>query len=245
MRASLANVGFDDANSLFTLLDNRQGNAHEPYSAINRAIDEAQAPYVVFCHQDLVFRHGPERLLRALAAIEAVDPRWAVAGNAGRTPQQDFVFCVDDHSGSHDVGDRPGRVLTLDENFLVIRKDSGVGCSPELSGFHLYGTDLCLNAYRAGRSAYVLDYRLRHDGTTLDHAALYRLAVPFARLWRRSVGGAVLSTPSAVIVLSRVPGLYEYLVKTGLARRLLYNRDWLRRLDRLLAPWRPAWLPKD
>lgn len=243
MRASLAQVGFDETNALFTVLDNREGNAHEPYSAITRAVAEAQAPYVVFCHQDLLFQKGPDDLRAALAAVDAIDPTWAVAGNAGGTPEGDLIFCIDDHSGSHDQGVRPGKVLTLDENFLVIRRDAGVGCSPELSGFHLYGTDLCLNAYAEGHSAYVVEYRLKHASSSLDYGGMFRIAKGFERVWRRRVGGAVLQTAAMVVVLTRNPVLYAVLVYGRIARKLWGKADAIRRLNQLMRSKRPAWLP--
>ncbi len=244
MRSSLAEMGFDETNSVFTVLDNREGNAHEPYSAIGKAVREAETPYIVFCHQDLVFQKGPEELLHALRDLDERDPAWAVAGNAGGTSGCETVFCVDDHSGHLDKGPRPSRVLTLDENFLIVRRDSGIACSPEISGFHLYGTDLCLNAYRQGRSAYVIEYRLTHLSSTLDYGGLLRQAREFVKVWHPRIGGAVILTSAMVMVLTPFPPLTAALTRGAVSSRLWHRSDLLRRIDRLLGPWRPKWLPR-
>lgn len=245
MRESLAQVGFDETNSVFTVLDNRSGNAHEPYSAIGQAVREAQAPYVVFCHQDLVFGLGPAVLREALRDLDERDPTWAVAGNAGGTPNDETVFCVDDHSGRLDKGPRPSRVLTLDENLLIVRRDSGLACSTELSGFHLYGADLCLNAYRQGRSAYVIEYRLTHLSSTLDYGGLLQKAREFVKVWHPRIGGAVILTSAMVMVLTPFPPLTATLTRGVVSSRLWHRAALLRRIDVLLRPWRPKWLPKD
>ncbi len=244
MKESLHAVGFDESNSVFTTFDNRKANIYEPYSAIGQAVREAQAPYVIFCHQDLLFHQGPDELRSALEELSALDPTWAVAGNAGRAPNHEPIFFIQDHTGVQDFGTRPGKVLTLDENFLVIRRDSGLSCSTGLSGFHLYATDLCLNAYLKGLTAYVIEFRLTHLGSSLDYNGLYVQAIKFVNFWRFRVGGAVLQTPSAMLVLSPVPFLYEALVRRGKMREWQGNAHVSRKIDRLIGMLRVKWLPR-
>jgi hypothetical protein len=55
-----------------------------------------------------------------------------------------------------------GQASSLDECFLVIKRCMGVNVSDGLSGYHFYGTDLCLNAMKSGLSCYVIDYPLIH-----------------------------------------------------------------------------------
>ena len=155
------------------------------------------------------------------------------------------MFCVDDHSGSLDKGARPSRVLTLDENLLVIRRDAELACTPELSGFHLYGTDLCLNAYARGRSAYVVEYRLTHLSSTLDYGGLLRQAREFVRVWHPRIGGAVVLTSAMAMVLTPFPPLTAALTRGVVSSHLWHRSGLLRLIDRLLRPWRPKWLPKE
>jgi hypothetical protein len=66
-----------------------------------------------------------------------------------------------------------GKVNTLDECFLIIRRESGVTVSQELTGFHFYGTDLCLNAEKLGCSSYVIDFPIMHSSEGTIDADFY------------------------------------------------------------------------
>ena len=90
-------------------------------------------------------------LLSAMDNLECRDPGWAVAGNAGGSASLEVVRRITDPSGVSTDHVLPARVHSLDENFLVIRTATGIGCSPELGGFHFYGVDFCLNALERGR----------------------------------------------------------------------------------------------
>ena len=53
------------------------------------------------------------------------------------------------------MGTVPGRVETLDECFILMRRSRPVVGSYDLGGFHFYGPDLCLQAELLGGSAHV------------------------------------------------------------------------------------------
>jgi hypothetical protein len=112
---------------------------------------------------------GAPELIAALAGLDRLDPEWVVAGNAGGTSDLRLVRGLyDPHGGSTD--DRlPVRVVSLDENFLVFNRSRPPRCSPGLSGFHLYGTDVSLNASKERGAAYVIDMPLTHlSGGSMD-----------------------------------------------------------------------------
>lgn len=44
----------------------------------------------------------------------------------------------------------------------MLRRESPIGVSADIGGFHLYGADLCMQAQLAGRGAWVVDFHLRH-----------------------------------------------------------------------------------
>ena len=177
MKATFLDAGFDSISSRYTTFDNSHSNKFEPYSLINRLMVETPESYLILCHQDILLDqgHGRERLEQIVEELEQADPRWAVLGNAGCTDTFEFVVRIVDPTRWQDLDnplttDRPlthGKmppqpVHSLDENFLVLKTAAKVHASPQLSGFHLYATDLCLNARLAGHTCYVVDFNLTH-----------------------------------------------------------------------------------
>jgi hypothetical protein len=182
MRTSFEAAGFVSPLARFTI---EQG---EPYRGITR-LGKAQEPYVMLVHQDVRCEWGDtaDSLQARLAELTRVDPDWAVAGNAGRNPDvlkarlaelvdadrdqavkakakpglNPIRHISDPHGTTWSTG-LPKRVLSLDENLLILRTARRPACSAELSGWHLYGTDVVLNAALVGGSAYVIDFRLTH-----------------------------------------------------------------------------------
>jgi hypothetical protein len=164
MRESFAAHGFTADRAEYLFLDNTAGNRWDAYAGIPVLLAGARGRHVILCHQDVrLIGDGAAALAERLAALDRLAPCWAVAGNAGRTAQGGWAMRISDPHGE-DVrrGALPARVTSLDENFLVLRRDAPVGLSRDLSGFDLYGTDLCLQAALAGRSSWVIDFHLRH-----------------------------------------------------------------------------------
>ena len=145
-------AGFvDDCECL--MIDNSESNQQDAYQAIQYFLTEAQGKYLIICHQDVRLNHDTRNELdKALTELDSIDPKWAVAGNAGGASNFNQIFqrISDPHGVDQKLGPLPSRVSSLDENFLILKRSTGVSTSKELSGFHLYGTDLCLNAERLG-----------------------------------------------------------------------------------------------
>jgi len=190
MKTSFIEHGFTPDRAEFLQIDNRRGNSLDAYRGLGRLLDEARGRYVILCHQDLLLlEDGAAELEARLTALDRCDPDWAVAGNSGLTADMHHVLHISDPHGENQVrGELPQRVQSLDENFLVVRRDSGIRPSEELSGFHLYGTDLCLQARRAGRSAWVIDFHLRHLSPGRMDESFYREQANFERIWGARVG---------------------------------------------------------
>ena len=165
MRASFRQMGFDELHCRFSHFDNRSSNSHEGYGTLNYVMESTPEPYIIYCHQDILLDqgHGYDELLNIIRELDTHDSAWAVLGNAGVTEDHRLLRRLHDPFGNDCRGDaEPVKVCSLDENFLVIKTASNARCSDELKGFHLYATDLCLNATQAGRSCYVTSFYLTH-----------------------------------------------------------------------------------
>ena len=164
MKASFEAKGFAETDCEYLTIDNTQGNTADAFAAINTFLAQAQGTFMVLCHQDvLLLEHGRPELEACLAELTALDPHWALAGNAGgiRIKQMAKRF-VNGHGHLERVGPAPAHVHSLDENFIIIRTGLGVGVSYRLSGFHFYGLELCRQAEARGLSAWVIDFVLQH-----------------------------------------------------------------------------------
>jgi hypothetical protein len=161
---SFRSRGFGGGDVEFLYIDNSRGNAFDAYSGLRRLITSARGQRIILCHQDvLLIGDGRAELEARLAMLDRNHSDWALAGNAGGTEDRRLVLRISDpHGENQSTGDFPERVVSLDENFIVLKRASGVMPSRDLSGFHLYGTDLCNNARATGHSAWVIDFHVRH-----------------------------------------------------------------------------------
>ena len=229
--ASLAAAGFADCPT--DVFDNSADNAHDPYATITRVVSTTAQPHVLFCHQDVRFDRGDghAQLAAKVADLTARFPAWAVAGNAGVDAAGEHVVRITDPHGTFAAGGLPRAVVSLDENFLIVRTAVGVACSPDLSGFHLYGTDLCLNAAIRGRTAHVIDFHLTHlSGGDPTSDAFAEAERRFTARWNpKLAAGLVRTTTWRDLAMGRWP-----LVRRLLGRRRVANL--VRRHGRAVVP---------
>lgn len=165
---SAKKAGFDGDDVEFLYFDNQQSNHFDGYSGINRALQEAQGEYLIFCHQDILFHDDKRTVLdKCLAELEVLDGAWAVAGNAGKDSNSRLKVRITDPTMQNEhIGELPAQVMSLDENFMVLnRKHRFAMSSQVLSGFHLYALDLCQNAYALGLACYVINFHLLHKSS--------------------------------------------------------------------------------
>ena len=112
--------GFSTDSCEFLFLNNTVGNALSAFKGLNRLMQEARGEYIILCHQDIRFTDDDADALRLrLAALSALDPNWAVAGNAGGVaPGQLAIRITDPHGKGTCKGNYPVRVQSVDENFI-------------------------------------------------------------------------------------------------------------------------------
>ncbi len=207
MRNSLRRAGFDGPDCEFLYLDNSQSNNFDAYTGCNLFLGVARGRYIVLCHQDILLEFdGRHKLDAILADLDRLDPDWALCGNSGGVgPGQLAIRISDPHGENQRYGPVPARVLSLDENFIVVRRQANLGLSRDLSGFHLYGADLCLNADIRGFSAYVVDFHLRHLSPGNRDASLAAARTAFINKYSRRFRSRWMQTPCELFYLSGNP----------------------------------------
>jgi hypothetical protein len=128
--------------------------------AYNAAIDAAKTDLLVFAHQDVYLPEGWERAaFEGIKLLSKTDPDWGVLGVWGVSPSGGRAGFVYDGGWRRTLGgpfSGGQQVDTLDELLLIVRKSSGLRFDPQLRGFHMYGTDICLEARRQGRKCYAI-----------------------------------------------------------------------------------------
>jgi hypothetical protein len=196
MLSSFRAHGFSEPSCEFLFIDNSVANAATAYDGLNRMIDTARGRYVILCHQDVrLIADGRADLDRRLAELETRDPDWAVAGNAGGVgPGRLAMRISDPHGDNRKIGDLPERALSLDENFLVLKRAARIGLSHDLKGFHFYGADLCLSADVMGYTSYVIDFHLRHLSDGVISPAFFQARQEFRTKWSRALRSRWMQT---------------------------------------------------
>jgi hypothetical protein len=226
MRRSFEHAGFTPERASFVELRSEGGGGEpEPYSTITELVATVREPFFILCHQDVRLDrgHGIDELLEAIRDLGARDGRWAIAGNAGGSRALRLIRSVSDPHGGGSGDALPARVHSLDENFLVIRSGTAVGCSPGLAGFHLYGTDFCLNALASGGRPYVVDFHLRHLSAGTRDDGYYAARNHFVSHWSTRYSARYVRTSVEVLFMSRWSVLRRVLGGERI-RRALKNR---------------------
>ncbi len=167
--------GFDTTRARYLYVDNTQSNSYEAYAGLNLMIAKALTPYIVLCHQDLtLLDDGYDVLMARLGELDALDPNWAVAGNAGGVSKGKYAMHITSRDGKiTKLGTLPTQVESLDENFIVLKRSALLGFSRDLAGFHLYGTDIVIQARMRGFSSYAINFHLHHHGEGKMDASFY------------------------------------------------------------------------
>lgn len=183
-RVSMIAAGFSEADCEYLVVENTAENIGDGYSGLNALLNEASGVYTILCHQDLLAIDPRSILEQRLSELNRLDPSWAVAGNAGgRCAGEVFLHITDAVHGEQRMGLLPQPVFTLDENFIVTHRDHRVALSGDLSGFHLYGSDICIVAALLGYSSYVIDFHLRHLGVGGASPSFFSCRHTFKAKW--------------------------------------------------------------
>lgn len=204
MLASFRAGGFtaDDCEYLF--IDNSSENHTCAYRGLDAMLSAAAGDIVVLCHQDVRLLTDTRKTLDArLIALQERDPDWALAGNAGAVAPGSLALRITDpHGSDQNTAVWPARVMSLDENFIAVKRSARIGFSRDLSGYHLYGADICLNASMAGYTAYVIDFHLAHLSAGNKSTAFKAAERAFRQKWSAALAPRWMQTTCTLVRLS-------------------------------------------
>ncbi|MDR3499409.1 MAG: hypothetical protein P4L72_09295 [Parvibaculum sp.] len=195
--------GFNTKNSEFLYIDNTHKNFFDGYSGIAEFLKRSSAKYIIVCHQDVeLIDDGFNVLVEKLAELDRIDPLWAIAGNAGLCGPGDWVMRITDRFFENArIGEFPCKVDSLDENTLILKKSALVAPSADLSGFHFYGLDLCLQSKIKGCNAYVIDFHLHHHGSGTKSPSYYECRDALERKYAKLLRFGIIQTTCDLVFL--------------------------------------------
>lgn len=195
MVESFIQAGFNPNLCEFIIADNTQENEFDAYRAINRFLREAQGRYIIICHQDILIDHDQEpELNNKIEELNKLDLKWGIAGNAGAKDLYNISMVITEQGRLMRKGTFPTRVISLDENFLLIRAEANLAVSTDLSGFHLYGTDICLIADCMGWNSYVIDFNISHKSSGRMNSSFYEISGQLQKKYQRFFRGRYIKT---------------------------------------------------
>lgn len=204
MKTSMIAGGFQTEDCEYLIVDNTLAPQTDAYRGLNALLAMARGDYVILCHQDIrLLTDTREDLDRRLKSLGNLDPRWALAGNAGGIrPGELALRITDPHGANQHTGSLPARVQSLDENFIVVRRSAHIGFSCDLSGFHYYGADICLHADIAGYRAYVIDFHIAHLSGGRKDESFFEMETAFRAAWQAKLRARWIQTTCNLVHLS-------------------------------------------
>jgi hypothetical protein len=205
--ASFGRLGFTPENSEFLAADNRAENRFDGYSWHKALLAEARGRFVVFCHDDIeLIDHGFAELMSCTKWLDETDPTWLLAGIAGGVwnkrggKRPNLALRISDRFGAdRRRGVVPSRVESLDECFMLMRRDRPVISSYDLDGFHFYGPDLCMQAELLGGSSYVVDFHIRHMGLGAGGRPFRKSMARFVGKYQKYFPKRALNTVNGIV----------------------------------------------
>lgn len=146
-------------------------------SAYNQAISDLgdNCDWIGFVHQDVYLPNGfLENLSTQLDNLISQDDSAAIVGFFGAISKDKMagrVWCSANSSQFMGGLSTPAPIDILDEYFILMKTDKALSFDTDLPGFHLFGTDICLEAKSRNLSCWVIDVPVVHNSrrvVTLD-----------------------------------------------------------------------------
>ena len=232
MLLSFEQAGFTQDQAEFIFVDNTSSNQYDAYQGLNKIITAAQGEYIILCHQDIVLTHDKERVLSTcIEQITQQDSDWALLGNAGgyNKPHIQYRRITDPLTSNASQGDFPCKARSLDEDFILLKAEANLGFSKNLTGFHLYGTDICLQADLKGFNAYVINFHLTHKSSGSRSKAFYSSKKALIKKYCHAFRGRFINTTCTYFYLSSSRWLTWLIQSRYMDKRI---RRWSKRFIR-------------
>lgn len=204
MVVSFISAGFLPDICEYLCIDNCEANSYEAFAGINKFLREAKGQYLIICHQDIILHdHNIDDLSSRIRHMDSIDPKWAILSNAGGINFKYLAMHVTQKSGNKLFETLlPLKASTVDENFIVVKNEANLALSDNLSGFHMYGTDICLIADILGYTAYVIDFNLTHKSDGNVDKSFFENRRELMRKYRKALRPRFISTTITRFYLS-------------------------------------------
>ncbi|MEO8887418.1 MAG: hypothetical protein ABI367_15245 [Mucilaginibacter sp.] len=196
MLASFLNKGFDETNCEYLYIDNTADCQYDAYKGLNQFLQQAKGKYIIICHQDIIVHdHDREHLVNKINEIEALDKNWSILANAGGVNFKWIATNLTQASGNQIKEKRlPLLTKTIDENFILVKSSANLALSNNLSGFHMYGPDLCLVSDILGFNSYIIDFNITHKSNGNADASFFISKKAFIKKYNHALRGRFMAT---------------------------------------------------
>jgi hypothetical protein len=204
MLNSFLNKGFDNETCEYLYIDNTVECSFDAYKGLNQFLQQAKGKYIIICHQDIIVHdHDMLHLLNKIEEIETFDKNWAILANAGGINFKWIATNITQGSGNRIKEKRlPLLTKTIDENFILVKNNANLALSNNLSGFHMYGTDICLIADILGFNSYIIDFNITHKSNGNVDRKFYKDRKEFIKKYDHAFRGRFMSTTITRFYLS-------------------------------------------
>ncbi len=204
MVQSFIDAGFDTSFCEYLYIDNSKHNKYDAYAGLNKFLTLAQGTYIIICHQDILLNYDRiEVLEQRISEMDTLDKKWAVLGNAGAAGIKNIVYKLYNKVGELESrGTVPSKVISLDENFMLVKHSSNLAVSFNLQGFHLYATELCIIAEILGYSTYVIDFAITHKSKGNVDNSFFKIQSSLQEKYRKNFRGRYIRTTITEFYLS-------------------------------------------
>ena len=197
-------AGFNTNFCEYLCIDNSKNNTYEAFKGINRFLRTAKGKYIIICHQDILLHdHQIDELELRMKEMDTVDSQWAILSNAGGINFKYLAANLTQKNGNQLLEKvLPLKAHSIDENFMLIKKEANIALSHDLNGFHMYGTDICLIAEILGFNSYIIKFNLTHKSDGSPDKSFDEARIDLMRKYRRAFRGRFMSTTITRFYLS-------------------------------------------